>query len=184
MSDIETFGMPNNVLYAEQKEYVAKMKAALLSCSKDNLSSATAKSALRNITAMRIYHQISRIIRYLELMDKLEDKLYSSLDYAIDHMDESSSITWSMLLKAQESLQKSMIESHKLLQPYLELQDIEVLDLVPETNQDTNNLSSNLISSDSRERIRSAATELLSQLELIDEEEAKSDSLEGDEDDG
>lgn len=163
MRDIETVDSLNP-LYAKQKEDVAKMRAALLSCSSTNLSSATAKSALKNITAMRIYHQIARIIKYLELMDKLEDKMYRSLENTIESMDENSIATWTLLLKAQESLQKQMIESHKLLQPYLDLQSLDIIDMIPDQDKDTNNVTSSLISADSREKLRNAANMVLNSI--------------------
>lgn len=153
-----------NPLYAKQKEDVARMRAALLSCSSTNLSSSTAKMALKNITAMRIYHQIARIIKYLELMDKLEDKLYRSLENTIESMDENSIATWTLLLKAQESLQKQMIESHKLLQPYLDLQSLDIIDMIPDQDKDTNNVTSSLISADSREKLRNAANMVLNSI--------------------
>lgn len=153
-----------NPLYAKQKEDVARMRAALLSCSSTNLSSSTAKMALKNITAMRIYHQIARIIKYLELMDKLEDKLYRSLENTIESMDENSIATWTLLLKAQESLQKQMIESHKLLQPYLDLQSLDIIDMIPDQDKDTSNVTSSLISADSREKLRNAANMVLNSI--------------------
>lgn len=163
MRDIETVDSLNP-LYAKQKEDVAKMRAALLSCSSTNLSSATAKSALKNITAMRIYHQIARIIKYLELMDKLEDKMYRSLEHSIETMSDESAATWTILLKAQESLQKQMIESHKLLQPYLDLQALDVIDLIPDADTAPENMSSVLISSESREKLRNAANLVLNSI--------------------
>lgn len=163
MRDIETVDSLNP-LYAKQKEDVANMRAALLSCSSTNLSSATAKSALKNITAMRIYHQIARIIKYLELMDKLEDKMYRSLEHSIETMSDESAATWTILLKAQESLQKQMIESHKLLQPYLDLQALDVIDLIPDADTAPENMSSVLISSESREKLRNAANLVLNSI--------------------
>ena len=163
-TDIETFGSPVDPIYARQKEDVAKMRASLLACSGDTLSSPITKQALKNITAMRIYHQISRIIRYLDLMDKLEDKLYASIEATIDRANEDSTSTWVVLLNIQEKLQKSMIESHKLLQPYMELQDIQLMDLIPE--QESLETASNIIlPADSREKIRNVASEVLQSLE-------------------
>lgn len=153
-----------NPLYSKQKEDVARMRTALLSCSSENLSSATAKAALKNITAMRIYHQIARIIKYLELMDKLEDKLYRSIEHTIDNMSEESIGTWTVLLKVQQSLQTQMIESHKLLQPYLDLQSLDIIDMIPDSESNSSNLSSNLIPAESREKLRNAANLVLTSI--------------------
>ena len=177
MADIETFGgsvIPMDPLYAKQKENVSKMRASLLSCSDDNLSSASAKQALKNITAMRIYHQVARIIKYLDLMDKIEDKMYSSIEASLNKMDENSMSTWTLLINLQEKLQKTMIESHKLLQPYLELQDIQVIDLIPscENNSDVSSMS--LIPSESRQKLRDAADCVLRTLESIDDSDSTS----------
>ena len=40
-----------------------------------------------------------------------EDKMYRSLEHSIETMSDESAATWTILLKAQESLQKQMIES-------------------------------------------------------------------------
>lgn len=179
MADIETFGgsvISMDPLYEKQKENVTKMRSALLSCSSDNLSSASAKQALKNITAMRIYHQIARIIKYLDLMDKVEDKLYKSIESTLDRLDENSMGTWHMLIGIQSQLQKTMIESHKLLQPYLELQDIQVIDLIPSAESSTEISSANVIPAESRQKIRDAAGCVLQSLEALDDSK---DSEEG-----
>ena len=59
-------------LISKQKEDVAKMRASLLCCNDDPYA---ATQAMKSITVLRVYHQMSRIIRYLEMMDKIEDKL-------------------------------------------------------------------------------------------------------------
>lgn len=177
MGNIETFGNSVDLIYAKQKEDVAKMRAALLSCSSENLSTPIAKRVLTNITAMRIYHQISRIIRYTELMDKLEAKLYESLESTIDKLDSESMLSWKILIDVQEKLQKNMIESHKLLQPYMELQDIQVIDLIPDATTTEENVASMLISQDSREKIRSAASSVLAMLDSVNDEESLDTTL-------
>ena len=97
-------------LYDRQKQDVAKMRASLLSF--DGNDPMSARMALQNITIMRVYHQISRIIRYTEMMDKIEDKLYESIECSLDAMDSANPSTWLALLGVQEKLQKAMIESH------------------------------------------------------------------------
>ena len=152
-------------LLTKQKEDVAKMRASLLSCSQgDELSAAT---SLRNITVLRVYHQISRIIRFIEMMDKLEEKMYESLDYAIDNMDVFDDSTWAQLLRIQTQLQQNLIESHKILQPYLDFQDLGINDLVASTQVvDAENTSSALVlDRDSRDKLRTGAQQVLTILE-------------------
>ena len=147
-------------LYQKQKEGVAKMRTSLLACSDDPI---TTKQAIQNITTMRVYHQIARIIKYLEMMDKLEDKLYASIDATIDNANENSPSTWMMLLSIQERLQKTMIESHKLLQPYLDIQEFSVVELTAQSVDESSR--SILLNADSRDKIRSSAQAALLALE-------------------
>lgn len=103
-------------------ESVDRMKAALLAASLDDpLSSIT---AIRQVTLLRVHHQVSRIVQYLDLMDKLESKLYDSIENVLNEPnfgDENFS-TVTKLLAIQEKLQKSIIESNKLLAPYLDME--------------------------------------------------------------
>lgn len=140
-------------LYQKQKEGVAKMRTSLLACADDPV---TSKRAIQNITTMRVYHQIARIIKYLEIMDKLEDKLYESIDASIDNANAQNPSTWMMLLTIQERLQKSMIESHKLLQPYLDIQEFSVVELTAADNTESDS-SDNILNADSRDKIRAGA---------------------------
>lgn len=167
---IETVDSSNiieNPLIAKQKEDVAKMRTSLLSCSKEN--GVSTMRAIQDITVMRVYHQLTRIIRYTEMMDKLEDKMYAALDYQIDNADITSVSTLESLMNIQTQLQKSMIESHKLLQPYMDLQDFNVVDLVPDTNSDDNPITKTLITSESRDKIRYAAKGVIDILVAGDE---------------
>ena len=156
---IETVDNSNTVvenpIVAKQKEDVAKMRTSLLSCSKEN--GVSTMRAIQDITVMRVYHQLTRIIRYTEMMDKLEDKLYAAMDYQIDNADITHLGTLEMLMQIQANLQKSMIESHKLLQPYMDLQDFSVVDLVPTTESSDNPISQKLMTSESRDKVRYAA---------------------------
>ena len=165
LKTVEDFN-PVDQLRSKQKEDVAKMRASLLSCTADP---STAQQSLQNIAVMRIYHQISRIIRYTELMDKLEEKLYDSIEHTIDTSDPARTTTWLQLMKIQETLQKNMIESHKLLQPYLDLKSYSIMDLAPQ--QETPSASAVILDADSREKIRSSAQAVLLQLSSGDEYE-------------
>lgn len=128
MADIKTFD--GDIEYLDpvienQKSGVDKMRAALLSCTDDD---ALAKQALTNITVLRVYHQIARIIKYTEMCDKIEQKIYEALDRSMDNMNPNSPSTWMVLLDAQERLQRILIESQKLLQPYLDLKAFNIID--------------------------------------------------------
>lgn len=156
-----------NPIVSKQKEDVAKMRTSLLSCSKEN--GVSTMRAIQDITVMRVYHQLTRIIRYTEMMDKLEDKMYAALDYQIDNADITSVSTLESLMNIQTQLQKSMIESHKLLQPYMDLQDFSVVDLVQDTDTDDNPITKTLITSESRDKIRYAAKGVIDMLVAGDE---------------
>jgi hypothetical protein len=99
-------------------------------------------------------------------MDRIEDKLYESIERNIDNMNPDSIDTMEVLLDIQTKLQKSMIESHKLLQPYMDLQDMSIVDLVAVSTADeeSSNSEISLLPPESRDRIRSSAQSLLSEL--------------------
>lgn len=149
-------------ILAKQQEDVAKMRTSLLACSN---SPSLAKTALQNIAVLQIYHQVSRIIRYLDMMDKLEDKLYQSIEYAVDRANPQSSSTWLMLSSIQEKLQRSMIESNKLMEQYLDLHNLRLFDLA-EPEEDTS-LTGNaaLLSNESRDLVRRNAQKVLLELQ-------------------
>ena len=163
---IETVDQPTpmNPIYKRQREDVAKMRTSLLACHDD--SSMPTRLAIQKITVLRVYHQVSRIIRYLEIMDKLEDKLYESIDYEIDNADITDSETWAKLIMIQEKLQKSMIESHKMLQPYLDLTEFSVVDLTQDDGQTAG--TELTMSPEKRDNLRLAAQSVLAELMTSD----------------
>lgn len=148
-------------LRAKQREVTSKMRTSLISISDTNDLSIT-RNALNNITALRIYHQISRIIRYTEMMDKIEDKLYESIDCQLATMDTMDMTTLMLLMKMQANLQQSMIESQKLLQPYL-----DIADMIPtvELPSDENGVDLHVLPKSSRDKIRIAAQSVLSDIQ-------------------
>lgn len=161
MDNIKTVDDGNYLLdnlYSSQKEGVSKMRASLLASSADNPTSMV--HAIRSITVMRIYHQLTRIIKYTELMDKIEAKLYQSVDAQLDDMDNNLA-TVAVLVKLQSDLQKSMIESHKLLEQYMNKDIFNTVDLVPEPEVESNVISLN---SEKRDSIRTKAQLLLEEL--------------------
>lgn len=168
--DSEAFE-PRDMLYLKQKEDIASMRSSLLSCSGNDAQSA--QNALRNITVMRVYHQISRIIRYTEMMDKIEDKLYTSIERSLENMNENSPSTWIQLLTIQEKLQKSMIESHKLLQPYLDPELFNTVTVVQKPAEAEDYIDV-LIDQDSREKIRTSAQTVLAAITGLDNKDGES----------
>ncbi len=150
-------------LIKKQKEDVAKMRTSLLCCN-DNPYLAT--KTLQNITILRIYHQISRIIRYIEMMDKIEAKLYESMDYTLETMNTTNSTAWLVLMNMQGQLQKNMLDSQKLLQPYLDMIDTasDYLSVVEEPEYS----SESVLSQTSRDKLRMAAQSVLATLDSIE----------------
>lgn len=152
-------GCERDALYAKQAEGVAKMRASLLSCSDDIY---TSKKAIQNITKLRIYHQITRIIKYIEMCDKIEEKMYQAIDFTLDHSDVQSPATWITLTEMQNRLQKLLIESHKLLEPYLDLSAFAVIELGDDNN--AADAAKIALDAPSRERLRNNAQDVLRQL--------------------
>lgn len=146
-------------LRAKQREVTSKMRTSLISCSETSDLS-VARNSLNNITALRIYHQVSRIIRYTEMMDKLEEKLYESVEYQINNADVSDMSNMFVLLKMQQSLQQSMIESQKLLQPYL-----DIADMIPPVEVGTEESSVHVLPKISRDKLRVAAQSVLADIQ-------------------
>jgi hypothetical protein len=155
-----TGGSGYDPLSAIQKESISRMRGALLSLSVDDATNV--KATIQQVTLLRIHHQIVRIVKYLDIMDKLEDKLYATIDLQLQTMDIYDSATMAQLLVVQSQLQKAMVESHKLLQPYLELQDLSINELMPSTTTDA---TTSIIPEQSREKLRIAAQTVLSELD-------------------
>ena len=154
MADIETvdgYKEIMNPIYGAQKANVARMRATLLACSLDNFASC--RNAINNITVMRIY---------LELMDKLEDKLYESIETTIDHADPTSPTAWVVLLRIQEQLQDNMIKSQKLLEPYLNSDAFNIVETIPQGAQSQ---TAERLDPSSRERLMNAAQTVLHAIE-------------------
>lgn len=147
-------------LLKEQRMQAEQMRSALLTCKKNDITSA--KVALQNIAVLQVYHQVGRIIRYTEMMDRLEDKLYDSIDMNLAEMDEADPNTMLVLLKVQSQLQESMVMSQKLLEPYM---NINLEDIAPpvDINEETS-FGAAIIPKESRNIIRNGAQALLTEL--------------------
>lgn len=146
-------------LLKEQKMYVDQMRSALISCNKTDLNST--KRAIQNITVMRIYHQIARIIKFTEMMDLLEDKLYESMIANIGEMDSYDPATLLTLMKVQAQLQETMVQSQLLIKPYL---DMDIESIAPTQEFEETSFGAAIISQESRNNIRNGAQALLTEL--------------------
>lgn len=144
-------------LYERQKREVSQMRASLIACDETDIRSV--KSAMNNVLVLRVMHQIARIVRFTEMLDKIEDKLYRSLDATLLQADELDPTTWAMLMKVQSSLQETMIESQKLLEPYFKEGNYAFLDIVPQDSEIQ--YDKLLYDQESRERIRQSAQAVL-----------------------
>lgn len=149
-----------NMLRQKQKEDVAAMRTSLLASHMDPSLTTT---SMKNIAVLRVYHQMNRIIQYTELMDKLEAKLYEALDYQIENADVTRPTTWMQLLHVQEQLQKNMIESQKLLQPFLDLTEYTADNAEIIDTQAENTIA---LDANSREKLRNSARAVLHQLNV------------------
>lgn len=153
---------PMDLLLAKQKRDVESMRNLLFGCNTSDPNSV--KTAMNNITVLRVYHQISRIIKYIEQMDKIEAKLYESIDRSLETMNDGDPRTLIMLLNIQERLQKTMIDSHKILEPYLNVQELTYVEVSPDISTDS--FAKTLLDQESREKLRSSAQSILAALDV------------------
>lgn len=163
--DSETVGSEEafwaNALFKKQKDQTRNMREALLSCNESDPFSV--KNTMQRILVMRIYHQITRIIRYTEEMDKIEQKLYQVIDLTLDKMDpmyidENTSACLTSLMHMQQKLQQSMIDSQKLLDPYLNMDTLSYVEMPLEVESSQNDvIAGEVLDSDSRKRLREGA---------------------------
>lgn len=160
-------------LFVRQTNDVDDMRNTLLSFNRNDPNAA--RKALQNITVLRVYHQISRIIRYTSVMDQIEDKMYQSIEAQLDEIDPNDSEAWRTLVNLQSRLQENMIQSHKLLEPYLNLESLNFTNIAAEeTVIDSDAM---ILDRDSRERLRNSAQEVLQALQIqTQQQEAKEKS--------
>lgn len=149
-----------NPLLREQQAQAAQMRDALLTCKKNDITSA--KVALQNIAVLHVYHQVARIIRVLEVLDRLEDKLYASIDANLAQMDDFDPNTMISLVKMQGELIKNVTLSQNLLQPYTSI-DLDAIAPPRDINEETS-FSAAILPKESRNAIRNGAQALLTEL--------------------
>ena len=164
MNDLKTVEgstiITTDPLSAKQREGVAKMRASLLACSEPELVPAT----IKQITTQRVIHQVARIIRYIDMMDKIEDALYASIDRTLENIDSTPGpMAMATLLTLQERLQTNMINSHKILEPYLTI--VDQVDMMPEKIE-----PDEIYDRPTRDKVRSAAQLLLAELGVNENE--------------
>lgn len=169
--DVRTVSASPDALYDKKQEDVAKMRASLLACSDRPEDIA---NTVKKITVLRVVHQVSRIISYLDMMDRIEEKLYSAIDASIDDLDIQDLSSWGILLNLQERLQENMINSHRLLEPYLKLKDVNMLDIttLDEISDESGN---SYLPRESRDKLRNSAQEVLHLIELDSEKLIEND---------
>lgn len=155
-----------DALYVQQKNDIKEMRSALLSF--DRTSAESVKSAMRNILAMRIYHQLARIIRFTEEMDKLEQRMYQQMNMQLDNYEWEGTEGIMLMLTFQEKMQKLMVDSQKLLDPYLNMDEILAIDVEAQAEED-DSFGNKLLSSASRQNIREGAQKILQILDSMPE---------------
>ena len=146
--------LPLDPLSAKQREDVAKMRASLLACTDE-----TMPITIQQVTVRSLIHQLTRIVKYTELMDKIEDSLYTAIGDTLDSLSTTKGIgVINTLLTLQERLQDSMIASNRIMEPYLKMfnsLDIPAPPIDPDIEYDRA----------TRDRLRSTAQQVLAQLE-------------------
>lgn len=155
----------NLSLYAAQMNDVQKMRDQILSFNRNDPNAA--RKAIQNVTLLRVYHQLERIIKFTEMMDKIEDRIYQSIDSRLNSADPDDPDMWLTLIPLQERLQRVMVESHKLLEPYLNAEQLNVLSVEKEEDP-ADSFTSMILDQESRERVRTGVQELLHVINTFD----------------
>lgn len=156
-----------DVLYLSQEEDIRRMRSSLLLASGAKDAS-EATNSLRNIAILRVYHQIARVIKFLEYMDKIEEKMYRSIDASLDSLpDDVESMT--VLLKIQNALLTNMTMSQKLLEPYMGMID-SATQYVQSISTVSDADTTSVIPKQSRDKIRLTAQTLLGDLDKMEKQ--------------
>lgn len=157
-----SFDEKMNPLASAMRESTSRMQTALLAANMESPNEVA--SALRQVTMLRAHHQVMRIVRFLELMDDIEEKMYESIELDMRTMELTESDTWAKLMTIQTNLQKNIIESNKLLQPFLDMDAYPVFQEVGEAELEIDAEVLD-ISADKRAQIRDTAGLLLDKIE-------------------
>lgn len=166
--DHNTFGSAKankDPLNSLRRESIDRMKTALLSSSLDDTQSVA--FAIKNVTILRVSHQVTRIVQYLDLMDKLEESLYAAIENDIENSDIYDTKTTFKLLSIQEKLQQLIIDSNKLLAPYLEMSQYEAFNQIEVPAENTSEVLA--IPPEERHLLRENAGAILEDLEKLEQ---------------
>lgn len=162
--DSQSYVMNFDPLYQKQRDDVQEMRSSLLQCNSSNDPNSIVK-AMKNIAVMRIYHQLARVIRFLEEMDKLEAKMYDTLDQSIDSMEDGDTHEMMMLLNIQTQLINNMATSQKLLEPYMKMMDSAQDYVITVNSAENEAVDDNVIPKVSRDKVRAATQSLLQDIQ-------------------
>lgn len=167
MCEAKTVGSANSdlVIFTEQMNDVSNMRASLLSIDKSDPLAAT--KAIKNVTLLRVYHQVESIVRYTEMMDKIQDRIYQSIDAKLDNADPDDDSLWITLVPLAERMQRTMIDSHKLLEPYLNVDQLASFE-IPEQQDPNNSFTTMILDQESREKVRTSAQEVLAAISALE----------------
>ena len=92
--------------------------------------------------------------------------MYQSIDSLLNTSDPSDPTLYLQLIPIVERLQKSMVESHKLLEPYLSSEALTALE-VPQEDTSTS-FTSMLLEQESREKVRTGVQQLMNIINTFD----------------
>lgn len=167
MDDAKTVGGPDDLaLFSEQARDVQNMRAALLSFDKGDPQAAA--KAIKNVTLLRVYHQVESIVRYTEMIDKLQDRIYQSIDAKLLNADPDDETLCYSLIPLVERLQKNMIDSHKLLEPYLNFEQLSSFE-IPQSSDPADSFASMILDQESREKVRTSAQQVLAAISALEQ---------------
>ena len=164
ITTLDTDTKPADSLAVQQQSDVSAMRSALLNC--DRGDAASVSFALQTIFSMRVFHHLSRLIKYTEHMDKIEQKMYESMDRFLDNLEETDTSAWLALITAQEQLQRIMMNSQKLLEPYS-----NVSLYVPEQPVE-DSFGNGILDQTERKKLRESAQLILDTLKESEEKDA------------
>lgn len=153
-------------LYSAQAKDVEQMRDCLLTF--DRKDPNAIRKAIQNVTLLRVYHQLERIVRFTDMMDQIEERIYQSIQAKLDNSDPDDESLWLTLIPIQERLQKTMVESHKLLEPYLSMEQLTALEIEAPQEDPTKSFTTMILDQESREKVRTGVQSLLQVINTLD----------------
>lgn len=171
-TDLSTDTAPRtttDALYLSQEEDIRRMRSSLLLATGAKDASVTTNS-LRNIAILRVYHQIARVIKFLEYMDKIEAKMYKAIDASLNNLPDDM-VSMTALLKIQNGLLQNMTMSQTLLKPYMDMID-SATQYAQSVSAVTSTADKSVIPKQSRDKIRGTAQALLADLDKLEKQSA------------